>query len=297
MAFKKTEKRDPYSVITDSIIAMIEQGKTDGKKLWDNAAGVASFRPTNAVTNKPYNGINRLTLALTSTLMSYEENLWVTYNQAKAAGWQVRKGEKSTTLCYFDTYKDEDEDEDKARFFLKTFNVFNVIQLDGYSPSLADAITAPVMTTAENCAMVECILRKTDVKFMPELGNKAYYNATLDLIQMPPKECFTSNNAYYSVMLHELTHSTLHASRLGRGKAYEIYKNSKEKYAREELVAELGAAFLGSEIGCLQETLEFHANYIESWLKVLKSDKKAIFRAASDAQKAADFIMTNWVEI
>ena len=289
-------KKDIYQDITNAIIAMIESGQKNGAKLWDNAAAVGAFRPINATTGNPYNGVNRFHLAMAAMTMGYPENKWATYKQAQAEGWQVRKGEKSITLCYYSSYTKENKEtgEEEVYFFPKTFNVFNVSQLDGYVATVDE--DAPVMTTAENCELISTILAKTDVKFMPEMGNEAFYSPSHDAIQMPPKSCFTSNNAYYSVMLHELTHSTLHESRLGRGKAYkELYKTRSESYAREELVAELGSAFLGAEIGCLQENLECHASYIDSWLSALKNDKKAIFKACSDAQKAADFIMENWV--
>ena len=298
MATTKTTKakKDIQQDITDAIILMIESGQKNGGKLWDNAAGVGVFRPTNATTGKPYSGVNRFHLAMVAMSHAYPENKWVTYKQAQAEGWQVRKGEKSVACCYYSSYVKEDKKtgEEETKLFLKSFNVFNVSQLDGYIATIDE--DAPVMTTAENCEFIQTILAKTDVKFMPEMGDSAYYIPSHDAIQMPPKSCFTSNNAYYSVMLHELTHSTLHDSRLGRGAAYrELYKTRTESYAREELVAELGAAFLGAEIGCLQENLEFHASYIDSWLGALKSDKKAIFKACADAQKAADFIMQNWV--
>ena len=289
-------KKDIQQDITDAIIKMIESGVKNGGKLWDNAAGVGMFRPTNATTGKPYSGVNRFHLAMVAMNYAYPENKWVTYKQAADQGWQVRKGEKSVSLCYYSSYTKENKTtgEDETKMFLKGFNVFNVSQLDGYVSTIEEV--APVMTTAENCELIQTILAKTDVKFMPEMGDMAFYSPSHDAIQLPPKSCFTSNNAYYSVMLHELTHSTLHDSRLGRGAAYrELYKTRTESYAREELVAELGAAFLGAEIGCLQENLEFHASYLGSWLSALKSDKKAIFKACADAQKATDFIMENWV--
>lgn len=289
------QARDIYKEITESIITMIEEGKKDGSKLWDNANGALAFRPVSAITDKPYNGINRLHLAIIACVKDYPENKWVTYKQAKEQGWQVRKGEKSTTLCYYNSYTKENKEtgEDEQKFFLKNFNVFNVSQLDGYTPTVSDA---PVVTTAENCELIKTILAKTDVKFLSEKGDRAFYSPSHDAIQIPPKACFTSDNAYFSVVLHELTHSVGHTSRLGRFDAYKnAYKTQKEQYAREELVAELGAAFLGAEIGCVQENLEFHASYLDHWLSIIKEDKKALFKAAADAQKAADFILNNWV--
>lgn len=297
-AAKKYTPKDVAQQITNSIIAMIDEGKTNGAKLWDNVDAVSAFRPINAITGNPYTGTNRLHLALAVMAKGYKENKWVTYKQAAAQGWQVRQHEKSIDACYYNTYIKEDKEtgEEETKKYLKGFNLFNVAQLDGYVSVVED--TAPVTTTAENCAMIQTILANTDVKFLPEMGNQAFYSPSHDAIQMPPKECFTSNNAYYSVMLHEVVHSTMHNSRLGRGEIYkELYKTHKESYAREELVAELGSAFLGAEIGCLQENLEFHANYIESWLGALRSDKNAIFKACADAEKACNFIMENWVNV
>lgn len=289
-------KRDVYQEITNTIISLIEQGKKDGSKLWDNKDATDAFNPINATTGKSYNGVNRFKLAMTAMVLGFTDNKWVTYKQATEAGWQVRKGEKSCQLCYYNSYLKEDKKtgEEETLFFLKSFNVFNVSQLDGYEAVID--VETPVTTTADNCEMLNTILANTDVKFLPEMGNRAFYSPSHDAIQMPPKACFTTDAAYASVMLHELSHSTLHISRLGRGEAYKnAYPNHKEQYAREELVAELSSAFLSSELGCVQENLEFHADYIDSWLSVLKADKKAIFKACSDAQKATNFIMENWV--
>lgn len=291
-------KRDLYQEITDKVIAMIEGGNL-GKwsKEWDNSKNLGSFDPRNATTHKAYNGINRFLLAMTVLECGYKQNLWVTYKQAQDQNWQVKKGSKGVTLCYYSKYekKDKETGEEKEYFFLKSFTVFNVEQLDGYTAKFdeAEALTAP-----ENCELVETIINNTDVTFGIEQGDKAFYAPSLDAIQMPPKATFKSESSYYSTLLHELTHSTLHEKRLGRGKEYrEKYSTHKEQYAREELVAELGSAFLCAEVGCVNETLENHASYLNSWLKVLKADKKAIFKACSDAQKATDFIMKNWAGI
>ena len=291
---RKMAKRDLHKEISENIISLIESEKTGiWSKDWDNSNNLGSFDPRNATTNKCYNGINRLILALTALEENYTQNLWVTYKQAQAEGWQVKKGSKGVTLCYYSKYeKDTEEGEKKEYFFLKSFTVFNVSQLDNYKAKFDNEkqLQAP-----ENCEAVKTILANTDVKFGIEQGDKAFYAPSLDAIQMPPKATFKSESGYYATLLHELTHSTMHEKRLQRGKEYrEKYSDSKERYAREELVAELGSAFLCAEIGCINETLENHASYLKVWLKVIKSDKKAIFKASSDAQKAADFILKNW---
>lgn len=297
------KKTDIHQDITDNIIALIEQGKTNNGKLWDNAAAAAAFMPTNARTGNVYNGTNRLSLGLATMVRGYEENLWVTYKQAQANGWQVREGEKGMLIWYCgaitvddtENSKGTDDDKEKKIPFKKRSHVYNVSQLEGYTP--AEKLQR-VITTAENCELIQTILENTDVEIRPERGDMAFYSQHYDAVQMPPKASFTSNNAYYSVLAHELVHSTKHNKRLGRGEQYaELYKVEKERYAREELVAELGAAFLGSEIGCLSENLEFHASYIDSWLTLLRKDPKAIFKACSDAQKASDFILVHWAKI
>ena len=291
-------KRDLYQEISNNIIALIESGKTGvWTKEWDNSKNLGSFDPRNATTQKCYNGINRLILALNMMENGYTENLWVTYKQAQAQGWQVKKGSKGVTLCYYSKYekKDKETGEEKDYFFLKSFNVFNVAQLDNYESKL-DSHTE--LQAPENCALVQKIIDTTDVKFAVEQGDKAFYAPSLDCVQMPPKATFKSESSYYATLLHELTHSTLHESRLKRGEEYRNkYATHKEQYAREELVAELGSAFLCAEIGCINETLENHANYLNHWLEVIKADKKAIFKACSDAQKATDYIMKNWAEV
>lgn len=299
----KKVPRDCYQEITNNIIALIEAGNAKGARLWDNKDAKDAFVPRNQKTGNCYQGINRLILGMVAMLNGYEENAWMTYKQAEAAGWQVRAKEKGVQICKYGVStkeveakdKDSAKTEEERRSYLNIFTVFNVAQIDGYVPE--PKADKPLIEINENCDFIKTILAKTDVKMLSEKGDMAFYAPSLDAIQMPPKDCFISEASYYSVLLHELTHSTLHTSRLGRGEAYKnAYPSQRESYAREELVAELGAAFLSSEIGYTQENLEFHASYLEGYLSVLKKDKKAIFKAASDAQKAADFIIENWVE-
>ena len=293
----KRTKRDHYQEITDSIITLIKEGKGKRGMLWDNAGAREAFAPYCVATDKEYNGINRLILGLTVMAEGYEENAWMTYKQAQAAGWQVRAKEKGVGLCKWGSYTKEDKKTGKEEEvpYMNRFTVFNVAQIEGYVPTEKEI--KPSFELTDNCEFIQKILNNTDVKILREQGDMAYYVPSRDAIQMPPKACFISEASYNSVLLHELTHSTMHESRLGRGEAYKnAYSSRTESYAREELVAELGAAFLSSEIGYDQLELEFHASYLENYLSVLTSDKKAIFRAATDAQKAATFIIENWVE-
>lgn len=295
----KSAKRDLHQEITDKILARIEQGGLKSCELWSKKACIGSqasaLIPSNATTGKAYNGINRLILFLEmATNDDYTDNLWVTYNQAKQEGWQVRKGQKSVTLCYYSKYTKEDKNGDeKDIFFMKSFNVFNVAQLDGYE---AKGVTNNnAITAIESNETVAEILKNIDVTILPEGGDQAFYAPAFDAIQMPPRKAFISEASYIGVLLHEVSHSVGHKKRLNR--QYKEVYGSEEGYAREELVAELSSAFLSAELGYIQETLEFHASYLNSWAKVLREDKKAIFKACADAQKTTEYILENWANI
>lgn len=295
---KFAPKKDVCQIITDQIVASLEAGTGAWQKGWTcgKENGVNSLLPANATTGKTYTGINRLILALIMMDCGYEENKWVTYKQAQAEGWQVAKGQKGTMLAFYgtaekDSKENKDEDDKEYYRFINPFTVFNVAQLEGYE---AKATITPPTSLTENNPFIQRILDNTDVRFLPEAGNEAFYIPSQDVIQMPPRDAFKSESAYVGVICHELTHSTKVHNRCDRD--YKSKYDSKEAYAREELVAELGAAFLCSEVGCIGETIENHASYINSWIQLLKHDKKAIFKAAADAQKSTDFIMREWAE-
>lgn len=299
-AYKKAPKKDVHQIITDQIIASLESGTGAWQKGWTcgEENGINSLQPVNATTGKAYTGINRLILALVMMDSDYTENKWVTYKQAAAAGWQVTRKQKGIMLAYYGSAeKKQDEeaqanDEDKEYYkFANPFTVFNVAQLEGYEPK--ETITPPAAIT-ENHPLLQRILENTEVRFLPEAGNEAFYIPSKDIIQMPPRKAFKSDSAYASVVCHELGHSTKQPHRCDRD--YKSKYSAEEAYAREELVAELGAAFLCSEMDCIGETIENHACYINSWIQILKHDKKAIFKAAADAQKSTDFIMREWAE-
>lgn len=297
-AYAKKAKKNVYEIITNQIIESMEKGVGQWQRGWTVGAenGVNGLSPVNATTGKTYSGINRLVLSLVMHENEYKENRWVTYNQAKAEGWQVAKGQKGTMLAFYGTAEknpkeDKGEDEKEYYRFINPFTVFNVGQLEGYE---ASGIDRPVLTTADNNEMVNRVLANTDVTILPEGGNEAFYIPSHDAIQMPPRAAFKSDSAWAATMVHELSHATKLPSRCDRD--YKSQYDSKEAYAREELVAELAAAFLCSEMGCIGETLESHSCYINSWIQVLKSDNRAIFKACADAQKATNFIMHEWAE-
>ena len=292
----RAETASPARMITDAIIAKLEEGTSPWRRPWTSAASIE--RPLRAC-GKPYRGINTIWLWHVAEQRGFTMPTWMTYRQATELGGQVRKGEKSTIAVFYKSYgkTEQDpatgEDQTRQRRVLKTYNVFNVGQIDG----LPDRFVVPpeprVRPPETHRAEIDAFIAATGAMIIIG-GSRACYIPSLDVINMPDWQDFESYAQYGAVAAHELSHWTGHKSRLNRDMEGGF---GSEKYAREELVAELGSAFLCSQLGFIQETLEFHASYLASWCQVLKEDKKAIFKACSDAQKASDFILENWAEI
>jgi antirestriction protein ArdC len=234
--------------------------------------------PCNHITSRSYSGVNVMIL----WSRPFTSNRWMTYKQAQGIGATVRKGEKGTQIVFASPRKYEDKatGEEKSYFFLKAYYVFNLDQIDGVE---AQPVAAPV-TEVERHATADAFIRATGA-IINHRGNEAYYHPTLDHIAMPVIGAFETPAHYYGTALHELIHWTGAKARLDRtfGKRF-----GDENYAAEELVAEIGAAYACAHLG-IEGTLR-HADYVASWLKVLKADKKAIFTAASAASKAADHL-------
>ena len=292
----KKAKKNVYEIITKQIVEAMENGVGGWERGWTvgEENGVNGLSPVNATTGKTYSGINRLILSLIMLDSQYTENRWLTYKQAEAEGWQVARGQKGTMLAFYGTAEkdpkaNKSEDEKEYYRFVNPFTVFNVGQLENYEAK-PHTIQAP--TKAEDNEFVQRILANTDVTILPEGGNEAFYIPSHDAIQMPPRTAFKSDSAWAATIMHELGHATKLAKRCDRD--YKSRYDSKEAYAREELVAELTAAFLCSEMNCINETIENHASYINSWIQLLKKDDRAIFKACAAAQKATDFIMYEW---
>jgi len=282
-------KTDIHQLVTDRIIDLIESHKTELKNLWIKKDGSGSL-PTNFKTKKYYSGVNILLLWGACLDNNFTSSHWLTFKQAQEIGGRVKKGSKGTGVVYYNVMKKEldsiqsvGEKTEVSIPFLKSFSVFNLDQIDGIEVHE----TVEERTEFDANKLAEEILKysKADIK---EEGNKAFFRRSTDEIYLPSRNSFISPSHFYSTALHELTHWTGHENRLNRQYGKRFGDNA---YAFEELVAELGAAFLTSEIGVISQTIPDHAGYIESWLKVLKNDKKAIFTAASQASKAHSFIM------
>jgi antirestriction protein ArdC len=254
-----------------------------------HTSGRFAFSPINVISKKPYRGVNTLSLWVAAQAKGYERGEWGTYSQWTNNGCQVRKGEKSTTVCFLKFAHDAAETDDgestksgSRLLFTRGYSVFNVAQVDGYTPK-ADAD----MPMPERIAHAEAFFTKIGAN-VQHGGNQAFYSLASDHIQMPPFSAFTDNVSYYSVLGHEHTHWTATAARCDRQLGKRFCDNA---YAAEELIAELGAAFTCAHLGLSTEPREDHAQYLASWLRVLKTDSKAIFTAASKAQQACDWMI------
>ena len=287
----KTERFDIHQHITDQIVSAIEQGAGEFRLPWHRTGGNI-MRPVNIASKNAYRGVNILTLWATADAKGYESGMWGTYKQWGESGAQVKKGEKAAYVVF---YKEitvapdaEDNDESETRLFARATPVFAAEQVDGY----AAPVEKPPATVIEPIEAAETFVAATGAQ-VAHGGSRAFYRPSTDSIQLPPREAFigtaTSSAAesYYATLLHELTHWTSAEARCNRQLGNRF---GDEAYAVEELVAELGAAFLCADIGITDTPRADHAQYLDNWLRVLKSDKKAIFTAASKAQRAANYL-------
>ena len=272
--------KDLYQEVTDKILAQMEQGTAPWVRPW---SGTEGGMPFNAVSGKAYRGINTMMLWAPA---GADGNGWMTYKQASDIGAQVRKGEKGSMIVFFKpwavTDKNDPESKSKMIPILRSFTVFHTSQIDNvpekYMPKPVNQLAEP-----ERIERAEKLLSQAVINHG---GDRAYYRPSTDSIQLPQIAQFESVAAYYATALHELTHWTGIKGRCEReyGKRF-----GDSAYAREELVAEMGAAFLCAHAGI--EGRMQHAEYLANWIQVLKNDKRAIVVAAGAAQKAADFVM------
>jgi len=269
--------RDIYQETTDRIVAAIERGTAPWLKPWNGKSG--GMLPFNAVSGRPYNGINLLILCTSD----YSALGWLTYKQAAGLGGNVRKGEKGTTVVFWQFNKRRDDETGDARVvpFAKAYTVFNVEQCEGLDPS---KIIVPPPAVA-GASWANDIAARHNVT-LEHGGDRAYFNASRDFVRMPSAADFKTPEAYQATLAHELTHWTGHKDRLARefGKRF-----GDSAYAFEELVAEIGSAFLCAAHGVALDALQ-HPEYVANWLEVLKGDKRAIFTAASKAKIAAEYL-------
>lgn len=273
--------RDIYQEITDRIIEALEQGVVPWIQPWTSTK--PQGLPANASTERPYNGINVVLLWLTAMERGYSDHRWLTFKQSTALGGTVRKGEKGTLITFWRILKRPNEKGELETLpILRHYTVFNVQQTEGLDLT-AEAL--PEVDLGEDFPRAHQLLQDTGAHVAD--GAMASYIPSLDLIRMPPAAAFTSLGAYWATLLHELTHWTGAPERLARPHQGRF---GDEAYAFEELVAEMGSAFLCAQVGVPLEGLQ-HPGYIDHWLKVLRDDKRALIRAASQARKASEFLL------
>jgi antirestriction protein ArdC len=285
-----TERQDIYTRITAQIIASLEQGVRPWVKPWNGENAGRITRPLRH-NGTPYSGINILMLWCASVERGFNSPVWMTFRQATEFNAHVRKGEKGTLVVYADTFKRVEQDaqgQDVEREipFLKGYTVFNVEQIAGLSEQYY-AKPEPKFAPVERIEHAEAFFAATraDIRYR---GGRAYYAEEADYIQVPPIESFRDPESFYATLAHEMCHWTKHPSRLERDFGRNTWGD--EGYAREELVAELGAAFLCADLELTPELRDDHACYIAAWIKALKNDNRAIFQAAAHAERAVAFL-------
>lgn len=284
-------RRDIHAEITSRLIAAIEANPEEPTLPWRRSAGPL-FMPVNAATGQRYNGINVVALWVEAELRNFATPIWATYRQWAEKGAQVRKGEKASHVIFYKEYETEpdpaNEADDGKRRVARASAVFNADQVDGFTAPDAPEPLGPVARIAS----VEAFIAATGAR-VDHGGQAAFYRRSTDHIQMPDEQLFCGTDtmardeSYYAILLHELVHWTGAKHRLNRefGKRF-----GDMSYAAEELVAEIGAAFLCSELAVTQDIRADHAQYLAHWLKLLKDDSRAIFTAAAKASQAVGYL-------
>lgn len=286
-----TPRRDVYGEVTATIIAALEAGAKPWARPWNQVAGGGLQLRANGTE---YRGINQLLLTLIAGARGFASPHWLTFKQAIDAGGAVRKGERSTEIVFYKSLTVEDRDapagEERTKDIpmLRTYRVFNADQCDGLPARFAPAPLA-IVSSNERDERAEAALRSCGATIR-EGGDRAFFSPGHDFVQMPPFAAFKTTGGFLATLAHELTHWTGHKSRLDRT-SWGAF-GSKD-YAREELVAEIGACFIMARLGITGEHIDNHAAYLASWLKCLREDSRAIFKAAAQAQLAADLVLAN----
>lgn len=279
---------DIYQNVTDQIIAMLEKGVVPWRSpiLGRQSAGM----PKNLESGKEYRGVNVFLLAFTAWANGYESSYWLTFNQAKQKKGSVKKGEKSSFVIFWKQYETTDKEtgEPTKVPVLRYYRVFNVAQCDGIAAPDAATFTP---TDFQPIDAAEAIVKAyADAPTIEHGGTRAFYRPSTDSVRLPEQTRFATCEEYYSTLFHELAHSTGHSKRLDRKLDTEPQPFGSPDYGKEELVAEMAAAFLSAHVGIQPVTIENQAAYLQGWLKQLRGDKKLVIAAAGAAQKASDWI-------
>jgi antirestriction protein ArdC len=275
-----------YEIVTEQVIRQLESGVAPWRKPW------RTEMPCNLVSGKPYRGINTFLLGM----QGRESKYWLTFKQANQLGGHVRAGEKASTVTFWNIGEEKlnpETGKTSKPFLLRYYSVFNATQIDGLEKLKLGNASQPV----PNIDACEAIVSGMPNPPRFESSNAAWYRPMSDTVGMPGKALFNSSEEFYSTLFHELTHSTGHASRVGRDGIERLEAFGSDSYSREELVAEMGAAMLCGVTGIAPATLQNSAAYLKSWIDRLKSDSRLLVSAASAAQKASDYILGHFLPV
>lgn len=279
-----------YQIITNQIIEKLKSGTIPWHTPWKGGGN-----PANLISKKPYRGINTFLLSCSGYISPY----WLSYKQAQSLGGNVKKGEKASIAIFWKQIQVDDKNKETGEIkkknipLLRYYNVFNIEQCENINPEKAP--TPEIKQNFQPLQQCESVINNMPNK--PDIQHKAqraYYQPLGDFVNMPLQNTFENSEEYYSTLFHELTHSTGHSSRLNRHqKNHCSHHFGSQDYSKEELVAEMGAAFLCGYTGIEMKTLENSAAYIKSWLSKLKDDVRLVISAAAQAQKSTDYILNN----
>jgi antirestriction protein ArdC len=288
---KKQTRRDIYQEVTDTVVGYLDRGVAPWRNPIIKPAG--DGLPKSLSTGKPYRGINTFLLALKAWTKGYASDYWLTFNQAKSRGGQVRKGEQGTLVVFWKRYATEDKESgEKIEVpVLRHYVVFNGDQVEGIDlPSASPEETEAPFYTIDPAE--EVLAAYQDPPRIVVVGSQAVYTPRLDEVRVPLTSSFVSAEAYYATLFHELAHSTGHSKRLNRGidDAW-LAPFGSPNYGREELIAEFGSAFLCAAARISPPTIHQAAAYIDGWRKSIRADKKLVVQAAGQGQRAADYIL------
>lgn len=289
-------KIDIYQAVTERILETLDKGTVPWRHPIKRT-GTGDGLPKSLSSTKPYRGVNIFLLAITAWAQGYESDYWLTYKQTQKLGGQVRKGEKSSLVVFWKRYatKDKDTGKDKVVPVIRHYNVFNAEQCEGIESPDAQppSPTVPPFQPIEQAERIVAMYPRPPT--IEHGGSQAFYRPSEDKVRIAEPDRFESPESYYATLFHELAHSTGHSSRLDRGLDTQLTSFGSTDYSKEELVAEMGSAFLAATSGISPPTIEQSAAYIDGWRKKLKGDKKLIVQAAGAGQRAADHIQSaNW---
>lgn len=295
MARSRAPKFDAAQTVTNELIRIIERGVLPWRKPWTAGGSTRPLRHN----GEAYQGVNNFLLTMRTVIAGYSSPFWMTMPQANAMDARIRKGEKSSVVVYYGQAKKRDESAEEVGEidqadatvikFQKSYRVFNACQIDGLPDSFhPEPGPAPDHSPAEPIPHMQAFFDAIDISTVFS-GSEAYYLPPVDKVFMPCISRFQDPRRFYGVWAHELAHATKAPHRLNRN--YGLSRFGNTAYAREEIVAELTSCFLGQELGFTAHTLELNASYLYNWLRVLRSDKQAIFKHAADAQRACDYLI------